>query len=145
LTANGYIKIAVVMAGVSIVVLFVLVYRLLELPDSQVRSASVQPLPANASATAGAVNASPTGTSTAANSIIAVANAFPNVHSASGLSSPRVGVLSRGDRAEVIARSADSAWLEIRYPASPSGVGWVSADLMTITTPGAVPPVAPTP
>src|SRR5205823_4670434 len=93
-----------------------------------------------------ATTASPaTPTATASSGIFAVANAYPNVHTAAGLSSPKVGVLSRGERAEVIGRTADSVWLEIRYPAAPNGVGWVSADLMTLATSGATIPVVTSP
>jgi hypothetical protein len=143
LTVIRYIKIAIVLAVVSVAVLFGLVLRLLELPDTPAPTVGLRAAQPLATVT----GASPTATATPSPSsvaVVGVANAYPNVHTTSGLASPKIGTLSRGERAEVIGRTADSAWLQIRFAGSPNGTGWVSGDLMT-TPPGATLPVVTTP
>jgi hypothetical protein len=146
LTAGGYIKIAMLMSIACIAVIFLLVYRLLQMPSEPRSFVALQPAPAVGSAAgADAVStavASPT--ATPASGITATAIQFPNVHVSPGLSGRTVGVFNQGSQAEVVGRSPDSVWLEIRYPQpqAPNGVGWVSTDLVTLSAPIANVPVA---
>jgi hypothetical protein len=143
LTVTRYIKIAIVLGVVSVAVVFGLVLRFLELPDTPAPSLGAQSAQTLAAGTSPTTVASPPA-SPSTSAVVAVANAFPNVHTTSGLASPKIGTLSRGERAEVIGRTADSAWLEIRFAGSANGTGWVSGDLMTVP-PGAVVPVVTPP
>jgi uncharacterized protein YraI len=142
LTARGYIKVAMVMAVVCVAVIFWLVYRLLQLPPQGQSAVALQSAQSQANSSVTPVIATATASPQPASGITATANAYPNVHQSAGLSSPKVGVLQRGDSAEVIGRTPDSVWLEIRYPGAPNGVGWVSADLMTLASGASVPVVS---
>jgi len=148
LTAGGYIKAAIIMGVVCIAVIFWLVYRLLQLPAeprSVVALQTVPPPAAGSSGASAAATATASATGTASSRIVAEAKQYPNVHVAPGLSSRTVGVFSQGNQAEVVGRTADSVWLEIRYPQpqAPNGVGWVSTDLVSLSAPiGSVPVVA---
>ena len=106
LTVTGYIKIAIVLGVVSVAVVFGLVLRLLELPDASAPSFGVKSARTLATATGEVPSAAAT-VSPSATPVVGVANAYPNVHTTSGLASPRIGTLSRGERAEVIGRTAD--------------------------------------
>jgi Bacterial SH3 domain len=148
LTAGAYIKIAMVMGIAFVAVLFLLVYRLVQLP-AQPRAVGVRQADAGAgvSDTGTEVTATATATATATSVIMAEAKQYPNVHVTPGLSSRTVGVFNQGTNAEVLGRSADSVWLEIRYPQpqSPNGVGWVSTDLVSLSAPIASVPVVNAP
>ena len=146
MTAGGYIKVAIVMAVVCIAVVFWLVYRLLQLPTEPAAGVALQTVQHGTSLAAGAsVTPTATPSPTASSKVTAEAKQFPNVHSSPGLSSPKVGVLNQGSQADVVGRSADSVWLEIRYPQSPNGVGWVSTDLVSVSAPVASVPVVSSP
>ena len=149
MTGTRYIKAAIILGVLSAAAVFAVVLRLLELPDATAHPAAlqtIQPLgtasgapPLDGSRPGTAVTASPRAT------IEAVSRQYPNVHTAPGLTSPKVGTLSPGDREQVIGRTADSAWLAIRFSASPSGTGWVSADLLRLKPEGAAIPVTSSP
>ena len=147
MTASGYIKIAILMGCVCVMVVFWFVYRLLQLPTERPGAVALEPVqtigsqPGSQTPVAAAATASPN----AASGIFAIANQYPNVHTAADVSSRTVGVLSRGEQAEVLGRSADSLWYEIRYGNGANGLGWVWADYVTLTTPGATVPVASSP
>lgn len=147
LSANGYIKAAMVASLVSVVVVFLLVYRLLDLPAERQAGVSLQSVQSGPNPVATPSVATPTATPTppADTGITAVAVAAPNVHTAADVNSQKVGVLSRGDKVPVLGRSADSAWIEIRYAAAPNGAGWVSTSLMTVTPGVAGAPVVQSP
>jgi uncharacterized protein YraI len=145
LTASAYIKIAMLMGVICVAVIFLLVYRLLQIPSEQSAAVALQAsrLAASPAATQApdAAPASPTATPTG---ISGTANAYPNVHSTPALNSSRLGVLQRGDSAEILGRTPDGVWLQIRYGTSQAGTGWVSADLMTLAVPvSSVPVVSP--
>lgn len=140
-------KLAILLGVVATVLVFALVLRLLNVPGSQNSPVALETVVSGtaqgvASPAAGSPSA---GASKTPAQVSAVANAYPNVHSSIGVTSPIVGTLTRGETAPVIGRSADSAWLEIRYAKSPTGAGWVSADLMTVSPSGASLPVATPP
>ena len=140
-------KAALILGIVATILVFVLVLRLLDVTGSQdtpVALETVEAGTAQATAAAAAAAISPTA-GLASGQTSAVANAYPNVHSSIGVTSPIVGTLSRGESAAVIGRSADGVWLEIRYPKASSGLGWVSADLMVISPTAAAIPVATPP
>lgn len=60
---------------------------------------------------------------------------FVNVRSGpSSTFYPRVGVLMRGQSAPALARSEDGQWIQIRYPGVRSGVGWVFAANITLSS-----------
>jgi hypothetical protein len=147
LTAGGYIKIAMVMGIAFIAVVFLLVYRIIQLP-AQPRAVVVRQADSATGASDAATEAAAvTPTPTPANVIMAEAKQYPNVHVSPGLSSRTVGVFNQGSKAEVLGRSPDSVWLEIRYPQpqSPNGVGWVSTDLVSLSAPIANVPVVNSP
>jgi uncharacterized protein YraI len=146
LTAGGYIKIAIIMAVVCIAVVFWLVYRLLQLPAEPRSGVALQTVQQGGTAAAGVVvTPTPTALATQSSGIVARAIQSPNVHTAPALNSRAVGVLSQGSQADVVGRTADAVWLEIRYPQSPNGVGWVSTDLVSVSSPVAGVPVVPSP
>ncbi|GEM_PF-1561609 len=45
---------------------------------------------------------------------------------------PRIGVLAQGASAEILGRNPEGTWIKIRFPAGEGGIGWVSADFVTI-------------
>src|SRR5712692_6625404 len=146
LTAGGYIKIAIVMAILCIAVVFMLVYRLLLLPTEPSAGVALQTVQRGTTSPVGvSVTPAASPSPTQSNRIVAEAKQFPNVHTSPGLSSPKVGVLNQGSQADVVGRTSDSVWLEIRYPQSPSGVGWVSTDLVSVSAPVASVPVVSSP
>jgi uncharacterized protein YraI len=149
LSASGYIKIAMLMSIVCIIVVFWLVLRLLQLPSERQNAVSLETVrnSANVSVNATTATASPAATATATPStgISATAIQFPNVHTSPGTTSPIVGNLHSGDEVPVLGRTADSAWLQIRYASAPNGSGWVSTSLMTVSTPTASVPVIQSP
>ncbi len=49
-----------------------------------------------------------------------------HVREGPGVDYPSLGHLSQGDVVEVVGVNADSSWLQIVYPASPDGLGWIS-------------------
>ena len=51
-----------------------------------------------------------------------------NVRSGPGLEYDLIGLLPSGTSAEIVGRSEDQQWWQIRFPPTPDGVGWVSAD-----------------
>ncbi|MGI8551630.1 MAG: SH3 domain-containing protein [Dehalococcoidia bacterium] len=150
-----YIKAAILFGIISAVAVFLLVLRLLSEPGSHPIAVALQSVTTAAvtrppSTPAGASSATPISTvasaiaAAVAIALTATANAAPNVHTAIGVSSPIVGRLTRGEQAIVLARTADGAWLQIRFPQAPAGFGWVSADLMTVSSPSStVPTVSP--
>jgi len=148
LTAGGYIKVAIVMGVVCIAVVFWLVFRLLQLPTEPRATVALQPVSPRAGGSGGSgATATAAPTSTPSSVITAEAKQYPNVHVSPGLSSRTVGVFNQGSQAEVVGRTADSVWLEIRYPQpqAPNGVGWVFADLVSLSSPIANVPVVASP
>lgn len=140
--ATGYIRAALVLGFLSAIALFFIVWRLLNIDTPTQSVAALQTAVAAPTQLATALRGTATAAATRATGVTAAANAYPNVHSSAGVTSPIVGTLSRGDHVEVVGRTADSAWLEIRFEKSPTGLGWVSADLMAVSAPIASLPVA---
>ena len=136
-------KFALLLGVVATILIFVLVLRLLNVNGSQNNSVALETVISGTQQAAGAP-ASPSASpaANASTQITAVANAFPNVHSSIGVTSPILGTLARGQSVPVIGRTADGAWIEIRYA---NGVGWVSADLMAVSPASATIPVATPP
>ena len=145
MSANGFIKVAMLASIVCVVVVFVSVYQLLDLPTARQTGVSLQSVQTGPGTVAAPNTVTPTATPTADSGITAVAVAYPNVHTSAALNSQVVGVLTRGAQVPVLGRSADSAWIEVRYPAAPSGAGWVSTSLMTVTPGVASAPVVQSP
>jgi hypothetical protein len=71
-----------------------------------------------------------------------------NVRAGPGTTYDKIGLLLLGQKAVAKGRSPGGTWIMINYPGVAGGVGWVSADLVSIT-PGTVPvmeaPPTPTP
>jgi uncharacterized protein YgiM (DUF1202 family) len=142
-------KAALILGIVATILVFVLVLRLLNVTGSPNSSVALETVvsgaaPAATQAEPPSPSASP-GAAANAGQVSAVASAYPNVHSSIGVTSPIVGILTRGESVPVVGRSADGVWLEIRYDKSPNGLGWVSADLMAVSPSGAALPVATPP
>lgn len=55
-----------------------------------------------------------------------------NVRSGPGTGYPVVGAGATGDTAKVIGRNADSSWVQVEYPKSADGTGWLYASLLQI-------------
>jgi uncharacterized protein YraI/beta-lactamase class A len=55
-----------------------------------------------------------------------------NVRYGPGVDYPRVGVARAGDTLEIVRTHTTLPWVEFRYPASPTGTGWVAVDLIEI-------------
>ncbi|MBL8146507.1 MAG: serine hydrolase [Anaerolineae bacterium] len=55
-----------------------------------------------------------------------------NVRYGPGVDFPRVGVARAGDTLDLIRTHTTLPWVEIRYPDSPSGTGWVAVELITV-------------
>jgi hypothetical protein len=72
-----------------------------------------------------------------------------NVRSGPASNYARVGVLTRGQYAPALGRSAGGDWILISYPGSPDGTGWIYSPYIDIIglgeLPIAEPPATPTP
>lgn len=81
----------------------------------------------------------PTGTVTGASVL--------NIRSGPGTNFPVVGAARSGDTGTIVGRSQDGRWWVVDAPSLPGGVGWVSADFVTVTNAENVPVVQspPTP
>lgn len=149
MSSSLYLKVAMVLGALGVGLLFLLVLHLLQPParePSAVTLQSTNGVAAVASAPSAPAAASATSAPTPASTgVTAVAAQFPNVHSGPATSAPVLGVLTRGTQVDVAGRSADSAWLQIRYPSGPSGAGWVSTSLMTVNGSTASLPVVQAP
>lgn len=55
-----------------------------------------------------------------------------NVRYGPGTDFPRVGVARAGDTLDLIRTHTTMPWVEIRYPDSPSGTGWVAVELIQV-------------
>ncbi len=90
----------------------------------------------------------PTVTSTPSGPIVSVRPGqnedFINVRSGPNVLYPKIGVLVIGQTAPAKGRSPGGEWILIEYPGVPGGVGWVYANLVSIT-PGELPIVEPPP
>lgn len=90
----------------------------------------------------------PTVTSTPSGPIVSVRPGqnedFINVRSGPNVLYPKIGVLVLGQTAPAKGRSPGGEWILIEYPGVPGGVGWVYANLVSIT-PGDLPVVEPPP
>jgi uncharacterized protein YgiM (DUF1202 family) len=132
------IKLALVLGMMATVVTFFGVLRLLDVPATPRSSAAVETTQETATAAAASSEGSPTqspSSSPSGTGVFATANAYPNVHSNFGLTSPIIGNLTLGDRVEVVGRTSDGVWLAIRFAKAPNGVGWVSTNLMNLDSP----------
>jgi len=56
-----------------------------------------------------------------------------NVRYGPGVEYERLGVARAGEVFEVISTHSSLPWLQVRYPASPNGLGWVAAELLEVT------------
>ena len=147
MSSSLYLKVAMLLGAVGVVLLFSLVYHMLQPPTREPSAVTLQSTNgagAVASAPAAAPSATPAPTP-ASTGVTAVAAQFPNVHSAPATSAPVLGVLTRGTQVDVAGRTGDSAWLQIRYPSGPGGAGWVSTSLMTVSGSTASLPVVQAP
>lgn len=90
----------------------------------------------------------PTVTSTPSGPVVSVRPGqnedFINVRSGPNVLYPKIGVLAIGQTAPAKGRSPGGEWILIEYPGVPGGVGWVYANLVSIT-PGDLPVVEPPP
>jgi len=68
-----------------------------------------------------------------------------NVRTGPGMAYAIIGLLSQGDVVEVVGKNADSHWLQIIYPASTKGRGWVAAAYIDLTGSLAGVPEVPSP
>lgn len=75
-----------------------------------------------------------------------------NVRAGPGTTYPVLGVLTLGQKAEIIGRNDTATWWQIKFPGAPAGFGWVSAEFAQASNIGNVPivnapppPVQPTP
>lgn len=55
-----------------------------------------------------------------------------NIRYGPGVDYPRIGVAQAGDTLELMRTHTTLPWVEFRYPASPSGTGWVAVDLIEV-------------
>jgi hypothetical protein len=129
---------AIVAGMIGIVLLFTLL--LIALPIGQARDepstaglATVQPAAATPVATRTAVaTAAPPPTGPDQPRLQATAREYPFVRRGPGINFAAVQNLQRGQRVEVVGRSADRLWLRIVLPTNASERGWVSADLLAV-------------
>jgi len=61
------------------------------------------------------------------------ATGIVNVRSGPGTNYPRIGLLTDGQTAEAIGRSADGAWWVVNFPVPPDNQGWIAAQYVTAT------------
>ena len=75
-----------------------------------------------------------------------IANDYVNVRSGPGTNYPVYGVAAPGATAEIAGKSADNAWWVVKIPTTTAadGLGWVSADYVTVSNADNV-PVIPAP
>jgi hypothetical protein len=66
-----------------------------------------------------------------------------NVRRGPGTNYGILGVLHNNQQAEITGRNTDATWWQIKYPAAPGGLGWVSAAYATAENIGNVPVVNP--
>jgi PKD repeat protein len=104
----------------------------------------------------GVVRVQPTGTPPPPPGGVAqlTATANVNIRKGPGTNYDILGVLLRGQKAEITGRNADATWWQIKFVAGPGGVGWVSAAYATaesianvpvVAAPPPPPPPSPTP
>lgn len=74
----------------------------------------------------------PTATPPAASGVTGRVTGEINVRYGPGVDFPRLGVAHQGDTLEIIGWHTQLPWLQIRYPGSPNGFGWVAKDLLEI-------------
>lgn len=55
-----------------------------------------------------------------------------NVRYGPGVDYPRIGVARAGDTLNIVRWHTSMPWVEVTYPASPSGTGWVAVDLIQV-------------
>ena len=55
-----------------------------------------------------------------------------NVRYGPGVDYPRIGVAQAGDSLDLVRSHTTLPWVEIRYPASPTGTGWVAVELIQV-------------
>ncbi|MDE3087800.1 MAG: SH3 domain-containing protein [Chloroflexota bacterium] len=87
--------------------------------------------------------------------VIATAKENLRVRAAPSTSATQIGLLNKGDTAQISGRTAASDWWQIILPTDPGSRGWVFASLTAVSGPvqtipivpsGAIPPpVVPTP
>lgn len=58
---------------------------------------------------------------------------FVNVRAQPNINAQLLGQINRGQSVTVIGKSADGQWVQVSFAASPSGSGWVFAQVATIT------------
>ena len=77
----------------------------------------------------------------------ATANDYVNIRSGPSTEYPIYGVAAPGATAEITGKSADNAWWAVKIPTSyaAEGLGWVSADYVTVSGSQNVPVIPPPP
>lgn len=68
-----------------------------------------------------------------------------NVRRGPGTNYPAIGQLQQNDVVEIAGKNADGSWLQIVYPTSTIGRGWISASYAQVRGPPAFIPVVETP
>jgi uncharacterized protein YraI len=71
-------------------------------------------------------------TPAAPSSVIGVVNGEINVRYGPGVDFQRLGVANAGDRFAIVRWHTGLPWVEIAYPESPSGTGWVAVELLQV-------------
>ncbi|MFN8378602.1 MAG: serine hydrolase [Anaerolineae bacterium] len=74
----------------------------------------------------------PTATSVPAGAATGTVLGEINVRYGPGVDYPRVGVANAGDTLNLVRTHTTLPWVEIQYPASPTGTGWVAVDLIQV-------------
>jgi uncharacterized protein YraI len=70
---------------------------------------------------------------------------YVNVRKGPGFEYDKIGTLDLGQSAPVIGKNADASWWQIRFPTAADGVGWVTAQLITVNGDANSLPVAAAP
>lgn len=73
-----------------------------------------------------------TATPPPANAVIGRVQGEVNVRYGPGQEYPRVGIVNAGDALEIIAWHTQVPWVEVRFPAAPTGSGWILLDLLDV-------------
>ncbi len=79
------------------------------------------------------ISVTPAPTSAPAGTVTGIANGEINIRYGPGTDYPRIGVARAGDIFELTTRHVLVPWVQIVYPASPTGYGWVLLELLEVT------------
>ncbi len=97
------------------------------LPPTPIPSITFTPIPATAAPTTAPV----TGFTTTQ----------VNVRAEPAASAAQLGLLGSGDQVRIVGRDSGGDWYEILYSAGPKGIGWVTAQYITVQNKDAIPVV----